>query len=516
MLLALGFGALNVAALSGLSTSSPRSRPVDPDSLLRPAAAAEPAEPAVPVDPPAIDGAAAEPAASHTYDVVITGGRVMDPESGYDAMASIGIDGERVTAISTDALTGRRTIDATDKVVAPGFIDILSYEPNDYGIWYKIADGVTTNLGMHGINARAADFFERFAGEGSPCHYGGAYDNPFARDRLRIGVEVAATASQLDELVADAAQQLADGWIGLDFEPEYTPGIETGEMARLAEVGAEVGAASYFHGRFSTDVEPGTNADTLAEILAVARQSGAGVHVQHIISTGGTFTMARSLATLQAAVDDEALDVTACMYPYNYWATTLASARFSAGWEERFHITYEDLQVPGTGQRLTEASFEELQRDNVLVAAYAIPDDDVATCLRSPLVMLGSDAILEPGDNNHPRSTGCFTRLLGRYVRDRGVLDLMTALEKMTIMPARRVEAAAPAMARKGRLQRGADADVVVFDPRTVTDTSTVDDPAQFSTGMDHVLVLGQVVQGPDGRQDQTVRPGRPITATSA
>jgi N-acyl-D-aspartate/D-glutamate deacylase len=285
-------------------------------------------------------------------------------------------------------------------------------------------------------------------------------------------------------------------------------------MRSLAAVAAEAGVGVFVHGRYSDNTAPGTNAETLEEILRLARDTGCGVHVEHLISTGGTFSMAESLATLDAA-RGEGIDVTACMYPYDYWATYLGSARFAPGWQERFGITYDDLVVAGTGEHVTEATFDELQAENVLVAAYAIPEDDVVTCLQSGHVMIGSDGILEPGDNNHPRGAGCFTRVLGRYVRDEGVLDLVDAVAKMTIQPARRLEGAAPAMARKGRIQRGADADIVVFDPATVADRSTVEDPSQFAAGMDWVLVLGTPVQTPGGVQVTDALVGQPITGTA-
>ncbi|CAN5601435.1 amidohydrolase family protein [soil metagenome] len=461
---------------------------------------------------PALAGAPEQPAEDHVYDLVVSGGRLIDPESGFDDVAHVGVDGGFVTAVSREPLRGRRAIDARDRVVAPGFIDILSYEPNSYGIWYKVADGVTTNLGMHGINARAADFLARFDAEGSPCHYGGAYDNPFMRGDggLGVGTGEACSPAQIASLTDDLRQQLADGWIVVDVEPEYTPGIAYDEIAALAAVAADAGVACFFHGRYSDDRPPGTNADTLGEILQVARDTGAGVHVQHLTSTGGTFTMERSLATLDAAVA-EGLDVTACMYPYTFWATFLGSARFTDGWQERFRVGYDDLEVVGTGERLTAANFEDYRSDNVLVAAHAIPAADVVAGLRSPLVMLGSDAILEPGDRNHPRATGCFARTLGRFVRDQQVLSLSAALAKMTILPARRFGPAVPAMARKGRLQRGADADICVFDPATVSDRSTLSDPARESVGIDWVVVAGQIVKDPDTIH-RDVLPGRPIT----
>jgi dihydroorotase len=198
------------------------------------------------------------------------------------------------------------------------------------------------------------------------------------------------------------------------------------------------------------------------------------------------------------------------MYPYDFWATYLGSTRFAPGWEERFHITYDDLVVPGSGQHLDAASFERERADNTLVAALAIPEGDVVAGLRSPFVMIGSDAVLEEGDNNHPRGAGCFSRVLGRYVRDQQVLDLRSALAKMTVIPAQRLVGGAPAFARKGRLQVGADADVTVFDPATVADRATIEDPSQESVGIPWVLVGGKVVKSPDGVQ-RDVRPGRAL-----
>jgi hypothetical protein len=515
LLLALGFGG---ATALGLSKIDRTPRPAVTHVSSRPTSASSGSSSSSsadgPVEAPALaDGAPAEPAADHVFDIVISGGRVVDPESGYDRIADVGLDGGTITAISEQALTGRTSISAKDRVVAPGFIDMISYDPNDYGIWFKIADGVTTNLGMHGMLLTASAFFSKYEGK-SPCHYGGAYDNYYMRSYGGQNIDAgrAATPAQIDALVADIEEQVHQGWIGASFSPEYSPGIADDEIARQMQVAATYGLPCFFHGRYSTDVPPDNNAKALQEILDLGRQTGAGVHVMHITSTGGTFEMPAALATLQRARDDEHLDVTACLYPYDFWATYIQSARFAPGWQDRFHIDYSDLVIPGTGERLTKARFDSLRGSgqNTLVAAFAIPDGDIVTGLQSPFTMVGSDAILEPGNNNHPRAAGCFSRTLGVYARDQQTLSLRDALAKMTILPAKRLEAKAPALRKKGRLQRGADADITIFDPATVADRATIDNPAQESAGIDYVLVSGQIVKSPDGMH-KDVLPGQAI-----
>jgi cytosine/adenosine deaminase-related metal-dependent hydrolase len=504
LLIGAGFGVANVALIVKLASTRNESPSKQSPRITVNGERVAPG-------PPSLADAPTPPPPGHVFDRVISSGRVMDPDTNYDTVANIGIDGSKVTAISTDTLQGKTTIDATGLVVAPGFIDILSYEPNPYGIWFKIADGVTTNLGMHGMFNTAEGFFRQYGSETHrpPTHYGGAFGDPWMRTHDGIPTR-AASSVQIDQLTRDVEEGFAKGWIGVDLEPEYTPWVTTDEITALATVAQKHDMPVFFHARYSSPDEPGKdNATALAEILRVAADTGAAVHVDHITSTGGTHTMPQSIATLEQARAD-GTDVTACMYPYDYWATYLASPRFNPGWQQRFRIGYSDLVVPGTGERLTEATFRKYQAQNKLVAAYAIPDEDVVTGLQTDWIMIGSDAILTPSNNNHPRSTGCFTRVLGRYVRDQGHLSLMQALAKMTILPARRLDKRVPALQTKGRLQIGADADITIFDPATVGDTSTIDNPAQMAKGVEYVLVSGQLVKEHDTLH-RDVRPGTPI-----
>jgi dihydroorotase len=469
----------------------------------------------IPQEPPRVENATTTPSPptnNHQFDVAISGGRVMDPDSGYDETANVGIDDGIVTEITTEEITGKREIDAAGLVVAPGFIDIESYDPNPYGIWYKIGDGVTTNLGMHGSNGLAEDWYQTWEAEGSPAHFGGAFDDNWYRQRpdgMALGVADEATPAQIEELVDAAREGLEDGFIGIEFSPEYAPGISYEEIRAVSEVAAEYNVPVFFHARYSDPEPPGTNEEALEEVIQTGKDTGAAVHILHLPSTGGTYTMKESLAQL-AAARAEGVEVTADEYPYNFWATTLGSERFAPGWQERFRIDYDDLVIPGTGERLTEETFEIHQANNDLAAAYAIPEEEVRMALQDDHVMIGSDAIIEPGDNNHPRGAGTFSRVLGKYVREEKVITLMEGLEKMTIQPARLLEEQAPALQLKGRLQIGAHADITIFDPATVKDRATVNDPSRFSKGIEWVLVMGRVVKDPKGFNKNKL-PGEPI-----
>lgn len=513
LLLALGFGVTNVAILRRLRSRSTAVDEPEPDSPADPSTPESPGsatasvvdEPAPPGEPPPVP--VVDESARGTdgpFDLAIVGGRVIDPESGFDFVASIGVNGTTVAAISPGPdpapLQAATVIDATGLVVSPGFIDILSYSPNGYGEWYKLADGVTANIGMHGLDNRADRWFEAHPDGSSPVHFGGAYDNAFVRQIRGLDPYVAADQATLQAILDDARADLRNGFIGLHMQPEYTPGTAAEDLLSHAALAAEHGVPLCVHARYSDNLPPGTNLQAIGELVGAARETGAHVHVEHINSTGGTGVMAEALGRIGDAID-EGLSMTACTYPYEFWATYLKSARYD-DWQQKYGIGYGDLQVLGTPGRLTEQTFADAYAANKLTAAFAMSPEDVELPLQADFVMVGSDAILERPHNNHPRSTGCFSRVLGRYVRERGVLDLPTALSKMTIQPARLLEGRCPALRRKGRLGIGADADITVFDPATVRDRSTIENPAQESEGIRWVVVEGRVARSPDGAAD--------------
>lgn len=443
------------------------------------------------------------------FDIVIRNGRVMDPERRLDSVMNVGIVGGTIRAITNDALDGARVIEATGMVVAPGFIDILSYDPIEPGVWTKIGDGVTTALAMHGGTADPDRWYAAYAKQRPPVNYGASFFYNEARARMVKDRYRPATGEARGTLLARAESALRRGALGVSFALEYVPGTASEEILPVMSLAAKYSLPVFFHARYSDMEEPGTNLDGLREIIGYARATHAAVHIDHINSTGGTFSMPRSLAMIDSGRSG-GLDITACIYPYPYWATYLNSARFDAGWQDRFHISYGDLQLGGSSDRLTRETFLENRRLGKLAVAYAIPDEDNRTALRASYVMIGSDAILEPGYNNHPRASGTFSRTIAVYVREQKIISLMDAIAKMTILPAHRMESASESMKRKGRLQVGADADVVVFDAARIRDRATVEHPEERSEGIHYVLVGGKVVLDGSGLH-RNVRNGSAI-----
>lgn len=449
------------------------------------------------------------------FDLVIRNGRVIDPETGFDQTGiNVGVNKGTIAAVTSAPISGRREIDATGLIVAPGFIDILSYDPNPPGVWNKLADGVTTNLAMHGGTSNAGAWYARYERHPPPLHFGASFFYTDARNRLKLSRYRAATRKQIEELVAIAEKALKQGALGISLALEYVPGITPDEILPLMDLAKRYDVPVFFHARYSTMEGPGTNLDALHEIIAYARKTGAAVHVGHINSTGGTFSMGQSLLMLQAA-REEGLDITASTYPYDFWGAYLNSARLDEGWQRRFRISYSDLQVAGSTERLTEESFRRYRRQRKLAVAYAIPEEDVLASLKCPFVVIGSDAILEPEYNNHPRASGTFARTIGRYVREKKVVTLMEVLAKMTIMPARALERSAPAFKRKGRLSVGADADIVIFDYDKIIDRATVEHPEFPSVGIEYVLVGGAIAKTPE-RINKRVRAGKAIRRDGA
>jgi N-acyl-D-aspartate/D-glutamate deacylase len=463
--------------------------------------------------------------AGQQYDLVLEAGRVMDPETGLDAVRNLGIRDGRIARISAEPLTGRRVVHAAGLAVAPGFIDLHQHGQELGSQRVKAFDGVTTALEMEIGAPDVTQFLKTKAGH-SLIHYGttashaaaralvfGAPLNPVAMDP-RAGIpeilpksgpatNQPATPEQIERIRQRLRDELDAGALGVGMGIQYTPGATRLEVIDMFRVAAERKLPVYTHMRSFGRLEPGSAIESVEEVIGAAAITGAPLHIVHINST----CLLDSLECLSLVEGARArgLDVTTEAYPYIAGMTAVNSALFNPGWREKLSIDYSSLVLPDTGEHLTKERFDELHNSSTQqsVLVFATTQEMVDAVIPNPLVMIASDGAL-----GHPRNAGTYSRVLAQYVREKRTLTLMEALRKMTLMPAQMLERSTPAARRKGRLQEGADADIVVFDPQTISDRSTFAAPMAPSVGV-HYLLVGGTVLIDEGKLVADVYPGR-------
>ncbi len=468
-------------------------------------------------------------AAAQPYDLVLSGGRVMDPESGLDAVRSVGLIDGRIAAVSAEPLRGAMELDAAGMVVAPGFIDLHAHGQTYEANVYQAHDGVTTALELESGAPDVAKWIAARRGK-ALINFGATVAHGQLRlrampklagllDKFRAaepGEEPKLTSAErrllgqaryealdeagIEKLTSLLRKGLEEGALGVGMPHGYFPGADNAEIFRVFEFAAPTLTPIFTHVR-------GMNVDAMQEVIANAATTGAPLHIVHVNSM--------SLGNIAVVLDliggarRRGLDITTEAYPYTAASTNIASTIFDPGWRERLGMDYGDIQVQDTGERLDAESFDKYRSKGATVIMHMMKPQWIELALRTPFVMVASDGMpYAPGA--HPRSAGTFSRVLGRYVREQGVMSLMGALGKMTLMPAKRLEIIAPAAKRKGRLRVGADADIVVFDPATIRDTATFEDDLSFSSGVRHVLVNGVPVVR-DGVTVEGVRPGKAL-----
>jgi N-acyl-D-aspartate/D-glutamate deacylase len=463
--------------------------------------------------------AAKLPAAGETYDLVIANGRVMDPESRLDAMRTVGIRGGKVAAISEGPLAGMATIDAKGLVLAPGFIDLHEHgqEPRNYQ--FQAHDGVTTSLELEAGTDDVDKWYAAREGK-SLINFGVSIGHIPVRMKVMHdpgtflptgdAARRAATSEEVSEMIATMDRGFRQGALAEGMGVNYTAAASHAEIVEMFRVAAKYGASVHVHLRYAGLKEPTTGLAALEEVVAASAATGAPLHVVHITSMGLKYTP--QLTDMVAGAQRHGLDVTTECYPYTAGSTALQSAIFDPGWQEAMGVTYKDIQWAETGERLTAETFEKYRKQGGIVVIHSIPEEAARTAVANPIVMIASDGMMITGAKVHPRGQGTFSRVLGHYVREEKALDLMTALRKMTLMPAQRLEKRAPAFQSKGRIRVGSDADITLFDANRVIDKATYDDPLEYSEGIQFVLVNGVLVVK-DGQLVEGIFPGRAARA---
>jgi N-acyl-D-aspartate/D-glutamate deacylase len=457
-------------------------------------------------------------ATAQQYDLVLEGGRVIDPETHLDAVRNVALRDGKIARITDAPISGRRVIHASGLVVAPGFIDLHQHGQDLASQRLKAFDGVTTALEME-IGAPDVTQFLHSKQGNSLIHYGTTASHVAARALifsapLRDGTilpksgpatDQPATPEQIERIQQRLRDQLDAGALGVGMGIAYTPGATRLEVIDTFRVAAERKLPVYTHVRNAGRIEPGSAIEAVEEVIGAAAITGAPLHIVHINST--CLRDSLECISLVAGARARGLDVTTEAYPYIAGMTAINSAVFNPGWREKQGIDYNNLVLPDTGEHLTKARFDELHNSSKpqWVLIFANTQETVDAIIPNPLVMIASD-----GAEGHPRNAGTYARILAQYVREKKTLTLMEALNKMTLMPAQMLERSTPAARQKGRLQEGTDADIVVFDPQTVTDRSTFQKPMEPSVGVHYLLVAGTPVIE-DGKLVENVFPGQAL-----
>ncbi|MEZ5397070.1 MAG: amidohydrolase family protein [Bryobacterales bacterium] len=428
-----------------------------------------------------------------TYDIVIEGGRVMDPASGLDAVRDVGINGDHIAKISEEPLQGKVVLDASGDVVAPGFIDLHEHGQSPENYRAQIEDGVTTALELEIGVEDIAKFYDERAG-GGPVNYGASISHPYLRNLAMTGENPGLTGDaalqpitpeQQEKLLALLEKGLEQGAAAVGFGIAYTPGMTQEELEAAFAVAAKYNATAHVHMR--------TNRDSFAnldEVVTAAEKTGASLHVVHINSSGDN-RVGLPGPPPGGAGSWHRRDHRMLPLQPRFDVPRVAPVRRLGKVQRRIH---QRIHLGEDRGQLTRATFGPYREKGGLIISPPIYSmDTVRALVAHPIPMIASDGMWIVDGRAHPRTYGTYSRVLGRYVREEKALSLMDALAKMTVRPAQRLEKRVPMMAKKGRVQEGMDADITVFNPETVIERATYENPAQPSDGIDFVLVNGVV-----------------------
>ena len=497
------------------------------------------------------------PAMAADYDVVINNGRVMDPETNFDGVRNVGVKDGKIVAITEDAIKGKETIDAKGHVVAPGFIDSHQHATDPFSRKVNLRDGLTT---MMDFEAGAGDIAKWYAeAEGkTQANYGMVVLALLARASVLDGPEIVADANDMGGLfplvgrAAEKAQKegrkpgwtatlpnkeemtqimayvdegLRQGALGVGIPVGYmTTGVTQYEVYKYQELASKYGRISNAHVRFA-GVRPPTEGQLgIQEMLANAMVLDAPFLASHLNSN---MDWEYTIPLINDAREKRGAKVWGEVYPYAAGGTIASTDIITESGMAQMNITYSDVSnLDGT--RWDKAMYDDVRKNDPgrMILIFNNSPEDIAKWMAQPGVTVVSDgvAIVDEkseyypwdspyeGKTVHPRSAGTRAKVL-RMVREDKNMPLMEAISKMSYLHAKYFDelGGISQFRTKGRVQVGADADIVVFNPDTVTDNSTYEPGmgALPSTGIPYVLVNGVVVV-----KDSTVQkvfPGKPI-----
>lgn len=432
------------------------------------------------------------------YDVVIKNGILIDPKREIQTIGNIGITNGKIAQISREELDGIRIIDAENLVVCPGFIDIHSHLSFPlYPAWNSVRQGITTCLsGNCGLSPHLpiGRYLDDMEAGGYPLNFATLVGHSWTL-REAAGITDAyqsASPQQIEKMAALTEAALQEGAFGISFGLEYAPGASKQEILSLSKVAAKYDKLVSIHIRTDAlDFAVG-----LREAIEISEKTGARVQISHLAYQFGVYpeVMGMALQMIENA-RKRGLPILCDSGIYEAFATFVKSAVFDPGWTDRYQCTLSDLMISSgkyVGQRCTDEIYDYVrnQEEGVVATAFVGVLPDLALALQQPYVMISTDAGLsdEPGAG-HPQDAGTYPRVFQKLVREQGAMSLLEAVRKSSWMPAQQL-----GLSNKGWVGSGADADLVVFNPRTIADTADyvgLGRPDSKPVGVEYVFVNG-------------------------
>ncbi|MFD1314805.1 amidohydrolase family protein [Namhaeicola litoreus] len=479
------------------------------------------------------------------FDLVILNGRVMDPETNFDGIRNVGVKDGVIGLITKKDISGKRVIDASGHVVAPGFIDYHSHAQEPYGHKLYVRDGVTTPLDLEVGAFPVNDFYEFWEGK-AIVNYGTNVAHVGARLALLDGQEPdgrvlysAAMGRAMNDgsqfktklydpkdekaIVDVVEREIKQGAIGIAYPIGYYTVVGSPEIYAVSALAGKYNLPITTHVRYLSQIPP-SGFIGITEMLTIARENNAPLLIHHVQSNCLGLT-----GPCLDIIDDARANgqkVVGEFYPYQYAGTYVDADYNRPGFEQRMGIKASDYVITATGEHLTPKKLDSLRvaapGTNLLM--YTMKEEYIMEAFKRPGTIVGSDGMpwIVEGDesgfnatfdtpygagNGHARGAGTHARIL-RMVRETKAITLMEAISKMTYGPAIFLEDHVPQMKIRGRVQEGSAADITIFNPETVTDNASpkIGENSLPSTGIPYVIVNGHVVV--DGSKVQNVPAG--------
>ncbi len=491
------------------------------------------------------------------FDVVILNGRVMDPETNFDGVRNVGIKDGKIVAITEDAIKGKEAIEAKGHVVAPGFIDSHQHATDPFSRKVNLRDGLTTQMDFEAGAGDIAKWYAEAEGK-TQANYGMVVLATLARGLVLDGPEVVAGANdmgglfpmvgravakakkegrkpgwtatlpnkeQMTKIMSIVDEGLRQGALGVGIPVGYmTTGVSQYELYKYQELASKYGRVSNAHVRFAGVRPPTAGLLGVQEMLVNAMVLDAAFLASHLNSN---MDWEYTIPLVNDAREKRGAKVWGEVYPYAAGGTVASTDILTELSMAQMNITYSNVSnLDGT--RWDKAMYEDVRKNDPgrTILIFNNSPEHIAKWMAMPGVVVVSDGMAiqdakgqyypwdspYEGKSVHPRSAGTRAKVL-RMVREDKNMPLMEAISKMSYLHAKYLDelGGISQFRTKGRVQVGADADIVVFNPDTVTDNSTYEPGmgALPSTGIPYVLVNGVVVV--KDSEVQKVFPGKPI-----